>query len=191
MNPQDATTRQNDIYFVQNKSKISDALLVSQKNTKKKNTFACSSNDSFVRLLIESPIGRITNTPQNKTWIRLRFLDAFLVSHRIMQDKESKNIHVAALDTCDVAFKFSPLRLVSSFWLSSEHLFLVSHAIQFSVYLSQREEERTDLASQNHNFVLHTERDAYFVDRHTARVNRSASQECRFATPTKNKPTAF
>ena len=44
-----------------------------------------------------------------------RFSDAFLVSHRIMQRQRMQNIYVLALETCDVAFKFSPLRLVSSF----------------------------------------------------------------------------
>ena len=62
--------------------------------------------------------------------------------------------------------------------------FALSYAIHFWVYLSQREVERTDLASQNHNFVLlHTEKDvARARDRNTARANQSASQDCRLAT---------
>ena len=44
--------------------------------------------------------------------------------------------------------------------------------------------ERTDLASQNHNFTL-KRAVARARDRSTARANQSASQECRFATPQK------
>ena len=69
--------------------------------------------------------------------------------------------------------------------------FVLSYAIHFLVYLSPREVERTDLASQNHNFILRTVRHAYFADPHTARANQSASQECRFAPPIKNKPTSY
>ena len=46
--------------------------------------------------------------------MKVRYFDAFLVSHRIMQNKECNNIYVVALDTCDVAFKFSPPRLIDS-----------------------------------------------------------------------------
>ena len=48
------------------------------------------------------------------------------------------------LDPCDVAFNFSPLRLVFSFWLAV-HLCL---AMQFILSL---EVEPTYLTSQNHN----------------------------------------
>ena len=51
--------------------------------------------------------------------MKVRSSNAFLASHR----KECKNIHVVALDTCDVAFKLSTQHLVSSFWYSG-HLFL-------------------------------------------------------------------
>ena len=74
-------------------------------------------------------------------------------------------------------------RLVScrSFWLSG-HLFL---AMQFiSVYLFQREVERTDPASQNQNFLLLQMKRAYARarDRNTARANQSSFQDCRLAT---------
>ena len=64
--------------------------------------------------VIESPMGpRVPIITQTFDRIRLcfrmkvRFSDAFLASraHRINQRQECKNIHVIALDTCDVVFK--------------------------------------------------------------------------------------
>ena len=66
--------------------------------------------------------------------MKVRFPDAFLASHRINQRQECKNIHVASLDTYDVAFKFSPLRLVSSFWFSG-HLFLAMQLMIISEFI--------------------------------------------------------
>ena len=77
--------------------------------------------------MIESLIRRVPVTTQTFDRIRLfqnesKVSDAFLASHRKLKDKERKNMHVLALHVSDVAFKFSPLRRVSSFWLSAEHL---------------------------------------------------------------------
>ena len=87
------------------------------------------------------------------------------------------NIHVLALDTCRM-------------WRSSSHLraFVVSYAIHLRVYQSQREVERTDLASQTHNSrtpLIPLKRDFARTrarDRNTARANQSASQDGRLAT---------
>ena len=49
-----------------------------------------------------------------------------------------QNIYVVALDTCDVALKFSPLRLVSSFWLSSGHLCLAMQFISEFIWVTLR-----------------------------------------------------
>ena len=57
--------------------------------------------------------------------MKVRFSEAILASHPINQRQRMQKYicAAAALDTCDEAFKFSNLRLVSSFWLSG-HLFL-------------------------------------------------------------------
>ena len=107
------------------------------------------------------------------------------------------------------ALKFSPLRLVSSLWLSG--YFVLSYAIHFWVYLSQPEVEWTNLASQNHNFVLpHSKLKRMYCKMTWSEYSacepisisrlptcdQSAPQESWFATPTKkdsndnkNKPS--
>ena len=97
-----------------------------------------NSSDYFLRY--ESQIGRITIITQTLHRIRLcfrmkvRFSDAFLVSHSYNAKTKSAKIYMLLILTRDGAFKFSPLPLMSCY------------VIHFSVYLSQREVERTDLA---------------------------------------------
>ena len=81
----------------------------------------------------------VIETTQTFDRIRLfqneRFSDAFLVSHGINQRQRCKNTHVVALDTCNVAF--SPLHLVSSFWLSG-HLFFDMQFISKFIWVNVR-----------------------------------------------------
>ena len=120
--------------------------------------------------------------------MKVRFSDAFLASHRINQrqrvDKECKHIHVLGLVTC-LAFKFSPLCLVSSFWLSG-HLFL---AIQFiSEFIWVVRWNGPTCQAKTITVVLPLiplKIDfprAKVCDRNTAHANQSASQDCWIAT---------
>ena len=70
--------------------------------------------------------------------MKVRFSDAFLASHRINQRQRMQK------DTCCSWDVWSHVVL---------RAFVLTYAIHFWVCLSQSEVERTDLASQNHNFV--------------------------------------
>ena len=103
--------------------------------------------------VIESPISCVPIVTQTFDRIRLcfrmkvRFSDAFLASHRINQRQRMQK------DTCcswDVRCGIQVLTSASHVVLRA---FVLTYAIHFWVYLSQSEVERTDLASQNHNFV--------------------------------------
>ena len=62
--------------------------------------------------------------------MKVRFSDAFLASHRINQrQRMQKYTCCCSCRVSDVAFKFSPLCLMSSFWIV--RAFVLSYAIYF------------------------------------------------------------
>ena len=111
--------------------------------------------------------------------MKVRFSESFLASHRINQRERMQKY------TCRCswhALKFSPLRLVSSFWLSG-HLFLAMQFISDFIWVNLRWNGPTWQAKTIIScFFNWKERIARARDRNTALVNQSASQDCRFAT---------
>ena len=85
----------------------------------------------------------------------------------------------------DVAFKFSPLRLVSSFWLSG-HLFLAMQFISEFIWVNVRWNGPTwqakTIISYSSPLIPLKSASARTRDRNTVRANQSASQECQLAT---------
>ena len=108
--------------------------------------------------------------------MKVRFSDAFLASHRINQRQRMQIL----LHVSDVAFKFSPLRLVSSFWLSG-HLFLAMQFISEFIWVNVRWTDLTDQLGKPFHWKETIAR-ARARDRNTAHANQSASQDCRLAT---------
>ena len=113
--------------------------------------------------------------------MKVRFSDAFLASHRINQRQRMQIL----LHVSDVAFKFSPLRLVSSFWLSG-HLFLAMQFISELIWVNKRCNKPTwqakTIISYSSPLIPLKSASARARDRNTARANQSASQECQLAT---------
>ena len=145
--------------------------------------------------------------------MKVRFSESFLASHRINQRERMQKY------TCRCswhALKFSPLRLVSSFWLSG-HLCLAMQFISEFIWVNLRWNGPTWQAktiicisllirlkrlSETDRDVLRIQRanqsasqECRFTTNQRPRLptcDQSALQECRFVTPTKkNKPSAF
>ena len=99
--------------------------------------------------------------------MKVRFSDAFLASCRINQRQRMQKYTCCCFwHVSDVTFKFSPLHLVSGFWLLAVRAFVLCNS-----FLS--------LASEPISVsILPT-------------CDQSASQECRFATPKEKKRAGF
>ena len=112
--------------------------------------------------------------------------DAFLVSHRINQrQRMQKYTCCCPWHVWWPAFKFSPLHLVSSFWLSSVHLFLAIKFISQFIWVNVRWNGPTWQAKfMISYFAINTHWKRRTSQIGIERENQSASQECRFATPT-------
>ena len=146
--------------------------------------------------VIESPISRvtkITNIRQIRLCFRMkvRFSGTFLYHNRVIQRQRMQNIHVVALDMCEVAFKSSPLRLVSSFWLSG-YLFLAMQFISEFIWVNLR---RNGLTWQAKTLISYfainshwKRRTSHVLTSHVLSTwsaqsaNKSVYQDCRFAT---------
>ena len=141
---------------------------------------------NLIKSWCESPIGRrVTIITQTLDRIRLsftmkvRFSDAFLASHRIMQRHRMQK-YICCCSSCDVAFNFSPPRLVSSFWLTVHLCLTMQFISEFMSHL--RWNGPTWQAQPIISYFNIAMRDFRRRTSHTAREFQSASQECRFAT---------
>ena len=122
---------------------------------------------------VESPVGRV---PKSKIfWI-------FPALHRINQRERMQKY------TCRCswhALKFSPLRLVSSFWLSG-HLFLAIQFISEFIWVVRWNGPTCQAKTITVILPLIPLKidfpRAKACDRNTAHVNQSASQDCWIAT---------
>ena len=116
--------------------------------------------------------------------MKVRFSDTFLASHRINQRDRMQKYKCRCV-SCNVALKFSPLLLVSSFWLSG-HLYLAMQFISEFIWVNARRNGPTWQAKTIIPCfpLIPTEKSvlARAHDRNTARANQSASQDCRLAT---------
>ena len=152
-----------------------------------------NSSDYFVRLLLlnlikswcESSIGRVTIITPKLGRIRLRFgmkvrfSDAFLVSHRIMQRQRMQKYMLCSWHMwCGVQVHTFASR-VKLLALSS---FVISYAIHFWVNLRWNGptwQAKTINFILRHEFALkeYVLRKSYARDRHAARANQSAFLE--------------